>query len=114
MLVGKGAEALLIAPDPLFVSRRVQVTTLAAHHSVPAIYPFREDAETGGLMSYGASNTDQVRLTGLYTGRILNGEKPADMPILRATKFELVINLKTARSLGLQIPAALLARPPTR
>jgi putative ABC transport system substrate-binding protein len=109
VLVEKRAEALLIAPAPLFTSRRMQLATLAARHSVPAIYPFREDAEAGGLMSYGASNTDLVRLAGLYTGRILNGEKPADMPILRATKFELVINLKAARSLGLQIPAALLA-----
>jgi ABC-type uncharacterized transport system substrate-binding protein len=93
----------------LFVSRRVQLTTLAARHSVPAIYPFREDAEAGGLMSYGASNTDLVRLVGLYTGRILNGEKPADMPILRATKFELVINLKTAKALGLTIPSGVIA-----
>ena len=110
MLVGKRAEALLIGPDPLFVSRRVQLATLAARHSVPAIYPFREDAEAGGLMSYGASNTDLVRLVGLYTGRILNGEKPADMPILRATKFELVINLKTAKALGLTIPSGVIDR----
>lgn len=107
MLVGKRAEALLVAPDPLFAGRRVQLATLAARHSLPAIYPFREDAEAGGLMSYGASNTDQVRLTGLYTGRILNGEKPADMPILRATKFELVINLKAAKALGLDVPVHL-------
>src|SRR5262245_2256954 len=107
MLVGKRAEALLIAPDPLFVNRRVQLATLAARHSVPAIYPFREDAEAGGLMSYGTSNTDLVRLVGLYTGRILNGEKPADMPILRATKFELVINLKAAKALGLDVPVHL-------
>jgi putative ABC transport system substrate-binding protein len=110
MLVGKRAEALLVAPDPLFTSRRVQLATLAARHLVPAIYPFREDAEAGGLMSYGASNTDLVRLAGLYTGRILNGEKPADMPILRATKFELVINLQTAKVLGLTVPPTLLAR----
>jgi putative ABC transport system substrate-binding protein len=106
MLMEKRADALLVGPDPLFVSRRVQLATLAARHAVPAIYPFREDAEAGGLMSYGPSNTDLVRQVGIYTGRVLKGEKPADMPILRAIRFELV----TAKTLGLEIPPTLLAR----
>jgi putative ABC transport system substrate-binding protein len=108
MLVEKRADTLLVGLDPLFVSSRVQLATLAARHAVPAIYPFRDDAEAGGLMSYGPSNTDLVRQAGIYTGRILKGEKPADMPILRATKFELVINLKTAKALGLTVPDKLL------
>jgi putative tryptophan/tyrosine transport system substrate-binding protein len=109
MLAEKRADALLVGLDPLFVSSRVQLATLASRHAVPAIYPFRDDAEAGGLMSYGPSNTDLVRQAGIYTGRVLKGEKPADMPILRATKFELVINLKTAKALGLTVPASLLA-----
>jgi ABC-type uncharacterized transport system substrate-binding protein len=110
MLVERRADALLVVPDPLFVSRRVQLTTLAARHAVPAIYPFREDAEAGGLVSYGPSNTDLVRQAGIYTGRVLKGEKPADMPILRATRFDFIINLTTAKVLGLEVSAALLAR----
>jgi ABC-type uncharacterized transport system substrate-binding protein len=86
-LVERRADALLVGPDAVFVSSRVQLATLEARHAVPAIYPFREDAEAGGLMSYGPSNTDLVRQAGIYTGRILNGEKPADMPILRGDKF---------------------------
>jgi putative ABC transport system substrate-binding protein len=103
-LVDKRADGLLVAPDALFVSLRGQLATIAARDALPAIYPFREDAEAGGLMSYGPSNTDLVRQVGIYTGRILKGEKPADMPILRATKFELVINLKAAKTLGLAVP----------
>ena len=107
-LMQKRADALVLSSDALFVSSRVQLTALAARHAVPAIYPFREDAEAGGLMSYGPSNTDLVRQVGIYTGRVLKGEKPAEMPILRATKFELIINLKTAKTLGLTVPFGLL------
>jgi ABC-type uncharacterized transport system substrate-binding protein len=110
MLVERRTDALLVGLDPLFVSRRMQLATLATRHAVPAIYPFRDDAEAGGLMSYGPSNTDLVRQAGVYTGRVLKGEKPADMPILRATKFDLVINLTTAKALGLEVPPTLLAR----
>jgi ABC-type uncharacterized transport system substrate-binding protein len=109
-LVRNPANALLISPDPLFVDRRAQLAALSLRYALPAIYPFREDAEAGGLMSYGASNTDLFRQTGLYTARILKGEKPIDLPVLRATKFEFVINLTTAKALGLTIPPTLLAR----
>src|SRR6516162_7669071 len=109
-LVQKGAEALLIGPDVFFTNRRVQLATLAVRHGVPAIYSFREFAEAGGLMSYGTSNADRDRQVGVYAGRILKGEKPVDLPILRPTKFELVINLQTARTLGLTVPNTLLAR----
>jgi putative ABC transport system substrate-binding protein len=108
-LVERRADALLVGPDAVFVSSRAQLATLETRHAVPAIYPFREDAEAGGLMSYGPSNTELVRQAGIYTGRILNGEKPADLPILRATRFELVINLKTAKALGLTVPPSLLS-----
>jgi putative ABC transport system substrate-binding protein len=109
-LVQKRADALLINPDQLFYDRRIQLLTLAARHTLPAIYPAREWAEAGGLMSYGSSFTDQHREAGIYTGRILKGEKPADLPILRATKFELIINLQTATGLSIDIPATLLSR----
>jgi putative ABC transport system substrate-binding protein len=84
--------------------------SLTARLSVPTIYPFREDTEAGGLMSYGPDNSDQYRHAGVYTGRILKGEKPADTPVLRPTKFEFVINLQTAKLIGIEVPAALLAR----
>jgi putative ABC transport system substrate-binding protein len=108
-LLQKRADALLVTADSLFAARRAQLLTLAARHAVPAIYPFRADAEAGGLMSYGPSPTDQDRKAGIYVGRILKGEKPADLPFQRATKFEFVINLQTAKMLGIQVPPALLA-----
>ena len=107
--VQKRADALLISADPLFANRPVQLATLAARHSMPTIFALREFAEAGGLMSYGSNFSDLFRQAGTYTGRVLKGEKPADLPILQATKFEFVINLPTADALGLDIPASLLA-----
>jgi putative ABC transport system substrate-binding protein len=107
--VQKQADALLISPDPLFVNRLAQLATLAARHVMPTVYPLREYAEVGGLMSYGSNFSDLFRQAGTYTGRVLKGEKPADLPILQATKFELVVNLQTAEALGLEVPATLLA-----
>jgi putative ABC transport system substrate-binding protein len=107
--VRKGTDALLIIADPLFANRPVQLATLAARHAMPTIFPLREFAEAGGLMSYGSNCTDLFRLAGTYTGRVLKGEKPADLPIQQATKFEFVINLQTADALGLEIPPTLLA-----
>jgi ABC-type uncharacterized transport system substrate-binding protein len=108
-LAQKPVDALLLAPSPLFNNRRVQLATLAAYHRVPAIYPLRDFAEAGGLMSYGTSITDAHRQAGVYTGRILKGEKPADLPVIQSIKFELVINLNTARAFGLSFPPGLLA-----
>ena len=107
--VQKRADAILISPDPLFSSRPVQLATLAARHAMPAIYALREFAESGGLISYGSNFTDMFRQAGTYVARILKSEKPADLPILQATKFELVINLQTAEVLGLAVPPSLLA-----
>jgi putative ABC transport system substrate-binding protein len=109
-LVQRRPDALLIVPQGLLINRRLQIVTLATRHGLPAIYPSREFAEIGGLMSYGSSPTDQYRQTGIYTGRVLKGEKPADMPVLRASKFEFVINLLTAKAFGLDVPPTLLAR----
>jgi putative ABC transport system substrate-binding protein len=109
-LAQKQSDALLVSTDTLFINRYVQLVTLATRHAVPAIYPWREIVEIGGLMSYGSNVADLFRQTGIYIGRILKGEKPADLPILRATKFELVINLQTAKTLGIDVPPTLLAR----
>jgi len=108
-LVQKRIDALVVAPTALFASRQVQVVTLAAHYRLPVIYGGRLAAEIGGLMSYGPVIADQFRQAGVYTGRILKGEKPSDIPVMRPTKFEFVINLQTARTLGIEIPPGLLA-----
>jgi ABC-type uncharacterized transport system substrate-binding protein len=108
-LVERGAAALFVASDPLFLSKRGPLVMLAAAHRLPAIYDRRELAAAGGLISYGSNFADAHRLVGGYVGRILRGEKPGDLPVVQATKFELVLNLTTAKALGLEVPDRLLA-----
>jgi putative ABC transport system substrate-binding protein len=108
-LAQKRIDALLVTTNALFTVRRVQIVTLASRHALPVMYPERDAVDIGGLMSYASSAADRDRLTGIYVGRVLNGEKPAEMPIMRATRFEFIINLQTARTLGLEVPPTLLA-----
>jgi ABC-type uncharacterized transport system substrate-binding protein len=108
-LVRERADALFVAGDAFFISRRVQLATLASRHSIPATYPLRNFAEVGGLMTYGPNIADAYRQVGVYTGRILKGAKPEELPVVQSSKFELVINAETARILGLTVPPSLLS-----
>jgi len=109
-LIQRRVGGLVISADAFFSSQSAQLAALALRHAVPTISPYREFVTAGGVMSYGGSVTEQYRLVGAYTGRILRGEKPADLPVQQVTKVELVINLKTAKALGLDVPQSLLAR----
>jgi ABC-type uncharacterized transport system substrate-binding protein len=109
-IVAQGVGALLLGTDPLFISGRDQLVMLANRYKIPAIYPFREDVVAGGLMSYGSNNRDAFRRVGGYAGRILSGKQPADLPVEQATKIEMALNLKTAKTLGITFPISLLGR----
>jgi putative ABC transport system substrate-binding protein len=109
-LIRQRVGAFIVPPDVLFTRKRDQLVALAAHHAIPAIYTRRDFARAGGLMSYGTDLIDSYRLTGVYTGRVLKGEKPASLPIIQSAKIELAINLKTAKTLGLEIPQSILLR----
>ena len=109
MLARERADALFVGPDAFFNNRRVQLANMAAHHSIPTAFPIREYVDAGGLMSYGPSITDAWRQVGVYAGRILKGTKPADLPVVQSSKFELVINHQSARMLGITVPPTLLA-----
>ena len=108
--VNERPDAVFVGGDPFFNDRRIQLANVASYHKVPATYSNRDLAEAGGLISYGTNITDSFRTVGIYTGRVLKGAKPADLPVVQASKFELVINAQTARMLGLEVPASLLAR----
>ena len=110
VLAQERADALFVGPGAFFNARRIQLVVLAAHHRIPSTYSVRAYAEAGGLMTYGTNQADMFRQLGSYAGRVLKGAKPADLPVVQSTKFELVINLNTARALRLEVPPTLLAR----
>jgi putative tryptophan/tyrosine transport system substrate-binding protein len=109
-LRGQGAGALIVVPDPMLIDIRDRVVALSAHYRLPTVYPVREFAEAGGLMSYGTDFRGAIHQSGLYAGKILSGAKPADLPVIQSVKLELVINLKSAKALNLTIPPTVLAR----